>query len=529
MTPVDKNKKDNLARGILTYKDFKRLLDAQNLQGIQAFAQNIQTVDEGMFKNMAIDLQDLSADDFYSKYKMTKAEAMRKYGKSESVIDIPQKTYSKLVFDDADTEEPKLKESVRKIILDQIEEFKKKAPVIKFSLIGSILTKQYRDDADLDVNVLFDVPENQRDEKRLEIAKSLRDINGKTVPGTNHPINYFVLTDPKLKERNDNLSDGIFDIEKNKFIKKPVPFEFNPEKYAKDFEDKVKRLDVVKGELERDIVDYQDLKRLDPDNVENLKGIVSKKIGEIMSGIKALVDSGDQTMKDRKEVFDADLTPDEIREYGKKNALPKNVIYKMLEKYHYLTFYKKLKEIIKDGEVSDAEIASIKESNDPYDSKFDFGLDDYEMDAIVRKYDNEDPLEDDDYLDIYDDDELEIVDDEDVNYDTKDIPKIKESLTRPERIKSRIRFARTKGKRNAKLRLALKRASTMDVVNKRARRLAINKIKKMFFKKNASQMSVAEKERAEKRLAALPKSYIDNFAMKLVPTIRKIERNRLSK
>jgi predicted nucleotidyltransferase len=525
MIPVDKNKKDNLARGILTYKDFKRLLNVQNLK--VSDSQNTQaTVDEGMFKNMAIDLQDLSADDFYSKYKMTKAEAMRKYGKSESVIDIPQKTYSKLVFDNADTEEPKLKESVRKIILDQIEEFKKKAPVIKFSLIGSILTKQYRDDADLDVNVLFDVPENQRDEKRLEIAKSLRDINGKTVPGTNHPINYFVLTDPKLKERNDNLSDGIFDIAKNEFIKKPVEFKFNPEKYAKDFEDKVKRLDVVKGELERDIVDYQDLKRLDPDNVENLKGIVSKKIGEIMSGIKALVDAGDQTMKDRKEVFDADLTPDEIREYGKKNALPKNVIYKMLEKYHYLTFYKKLKEIIKDGEVSDSEIASIKESNDPYDSKFDFGLDDYEMDSIIRKYDNEDPLEDDDYLDIYDDEELEVVDDENTTYD---VPTIKEVLTRPERIKSRIRFARTKGRRNAKLRLALKRASTMDVVNKRARRLAINKIKKLLFKKSPANMSVAERERAEKRIAALPKSYINNFAMKLVPVVRKIERTRLTK
>lgn len=527
MTPVDKNKKDNFARGILTYKDFKRLLDIQNLKGTQEFPQNIQgVVDEGMFKNMAIDLQDLSADDFYNKYKMTKAEAMRKYGKTESVIDIPQKTYSKLIFDNADTEEPKLKESVRKIILDQIEEFKKKAPVIKFSLIGSILTKQYRDDADLDVNVLFDVPESQRDEKRLEIAKSLKDINGKTVPGTNHPINYFVLTDPKLKERNDNLSDGIFDIEKNKFIKKPIPFKFNPEKYAKDFEDKVKRLDVVKGELQRDIVDYQDLKRLDPDNVENLKEIVSKKIGEIMSGIKALVDAGDQTMKDRKEVFDADLTPDEIREYGKKNALPKNVIYKMLEKYHYLTFYKKLKEIIKDGEVSDAEIASIKESNDPYDSKFDFGLDDYEMDAIIRKYDNEDPLEDDDYLDIYDDDELDVVDDENTTYD---IPTIKEVLSRPERIKSRIRFARTKGRRNAKLRLALKRASPMDVVNKRARRLAINKIKKLLFKKSPANMSVAERERAEKRIAALPKSYIDNFAMKLVPVVRKIERTRLTR
>lgn len=526
MIPVDKNRKDNFARGILTYKDFKRLLNVQNTS-----SQNKQgMMGEGMFKNMAIDLEDLSAEDFYNKYKMTKAEAMRKYGKTESVIDIPQKTYSKLIFDNADTEEPKLKDSVRKIILDQVKEFEKKAPVVKFTLIGSILTKQYRDDADLDVNVLFDVPVNQRDEKRLEIAKSLKDINGRTVPGTNHPINYFVLTDPKLKERNDNLSDGMFDIVANKFIKKPIAFKFDPEKYAKEFEDKVKRLDVVKGELERDIIDYTDLKRLDSDNIDNLKGIISTKVGEIMSGIKALVDAGDQTMKDRKEVFDADLTPDEIRDYGKKNALPKNVIYKMLEKYHYLTFYKKLKEILKDGEVTDKEISSIKESNDPYDSKFDFGLDDYEMDAIIRKYDNEeDPLDDDDYLDIYDDDELEIVDDEDVNYNTKDIPEIKEALTRPERIKSRIRFARTKGKRNAKLRLALRRASPMNIINKRARRLAINKLKKLLFRKNASQMSVGEKERAEKRIAALPKSYIDNFAMKLVPVIRKIERNRLTK
>jgi hypothetical protein len=198
----------------------------------------------------------------------------------------------------------------------------------------------------------------------------------------------------------------------------------------------------------------------------------------------------------------------------------------MLEKYHYLTFYKKLKEIIKDGEVSDKEIDSIKESDDPYKSKFDFGLDDYEMDAIIRKYDHEDPLEDDDYLDIYDDDELDIVDDENTTYD---VPMIKEILSRPERIKSRIRFARTKGPRTAKLRLALKRPSSMAVINKRARRLAINKIKRLLFKKAPSSMGVAEKERAERRLQSLPKSYIDNFAMKLVPTVRKIEKIRLSK
>jgi len=48
------------------------------------FKDEITSIDEGMFKNMAIDLKDVSADDFYNKYKITKADAMRKYGKSKN-------------------------------------------------------------------------------------------------------------------------------------------------------------------------------------------------------------------------------------------------------------------------------------------------------------------------------------------------------------------------------------------------------------------------------------------------------------
>ena len=53
-------------------------------------------------------------------------------------------------------------------------------------------------------------------------------------------------------------------------------------------------------------------------------------------------------------------TPEEIKAFGRKNALPKNVIYKMLEKYHYLRLYHQLKDILEDGEVTDSEIQSIK-------------------------------------------------------------------------------------------------------------------------------------------------------------------------
>ena len=76
----------------------------------------------------------------------------------ESIIDIPRKTYARGVFDKADTGAPQLKPSVKKMVLDGIKTFEKFGKVVKYTLIGSILTKQYRADADLDVNILFDIP-----------------------------------------------------------------------------------------------------------------------------------------------------------------------------------------------------------------------------------------------------------------------------------------------------------------------------------------------------------------------------------
>ena len=280
----------------------------------------------------------------------------------EAVIDIPRRTYAKGVFDDADTDNPKLKQSVLDIIQNQIKQFNEIRPVLKYSLVGSILTKTYRDDADLDVNVLFDVPLEDRDVVRKELAKSLRNINGALVPGTKHPINYYIITDPNVKETNDKMADAVFDIKNNTFIRKAKEFKFDPKAYAADFEKKVREIDVVQGELKRDIIDYNELKELNPDDVLDLQELINVKLDEIEDGIKHLVDIGNTVLKDRADAFATDMTPEEIKAFGRKNQLPKNVIYKMLEKYHYLTMYKKLKEILDDGQVTDAEINSIDEA-----------------------------------------------------------------------------------------------------------------------------------------------------------------------
>ena len=279
---------------------------------------------------------------------------------NESIIDIPRQRYAPGVFDDADTNSPKLKPVVVKLIKDQIKEFEKYHPVKKYSLIGSILTKKYRDDADLDMNILFDVPKEKQEEVRIALAKNLRNINGKLVPGTKHPINYYVITDPELKKKNDAMADGVFDIDENEFVRRPTEDTFDSEKYEADFQAKVKEIDVVKGELARDIIDYEELKGLTADDVLNLQARVNSKLDEIEDSIEVLVDIGDDVVKQRQSAFNDDMSPEEIRQFGKKHKLPKNIIYKYLEKYHYLKFYKKCKDILEDGKVTDKEIDSLK-------------------------------------------------------------------------------------------------------------------------------------------------------------------------
>ena len=284
----------------------------------------------------------------------------------EAVIDIPRRTYAKGVFDEADTDNPKIKASVKAQIDKQIEEFEKEYPVVKIGLIGSILTKRYRDDADLDINVLFDVPVDKREDERLRLsqkylsAKNPDNIQGKLIPGTKHPINFYFTTDMKTYNDQEKKADAVFDIEDNKFIKRPEEFTFDPNLYVKDFEKKVQEIDVVKGELKRDIIDYRELEGLTNDDVLNLQDKINTKLDEIEDSIRDIIKIGDGVDAERRAAFDRDMSPDEIRQYGIKNRLPKAVIYKMLEKYHYLKFYKKCKKILDDGKVSDKEIDDLE-------------------------------------------------------------------------------------------------------------------------------------------------------------------------
>lgn len=155
---------------------------------------------------------------------------------------------------------------------------------------------------------------------------------------------------------------------------------------------------------------------------------------------------------------------------------------------------------------------------------FDFSEDDLEkMAGSVNT--------EDDIMHTYDDGELILVDSEtgeEINEEAIINTEIlSEVMSRIERMKAKIRFARTEPKRERRMQIALKRRSDTKTLNKRARRVAIDLMKQRIMRKPAAQLTVSEKERVE-RILSKRKAAIDRLAMKLAPRVRKIETDRLS-
>lgn len=271
----------------------------------------------------------------------------------ESILDPEQATLSPEVFDLSD--EPKLKDSVRNQILQGIKKISKAATVVDFTMIGSTLTRRYAKDSDLDINILVTATQDDYDSAK-DIAI---EASGKTVPGTKHPINYHILSDESDFSNANDSADGVFDVKNNTFLRKPIEKPFHVEKYLSAFKKVVSQIDALKGELKDDLVDYSVLKSFSKDDVNELKSMVKKELEQIEQDAKGLSSLHDKIVADRNAGFAKPLTPSQIREYGTKNRLPGNVIYKLLERHHYLSFLHQIDKVLEDGKVTDKEAEKL--------------------------------------------------------------------------------------------------------------------------------------------------------------------------
>lgn len=277
----------------------------------------------------------------------------------ESIIDLPKNSLDPTVFQFNEGLPPILQPSIKAQILQQLMEFKKLINIKNIYIIGSILTKSYDKNSDIDVTI--EVGKEDLDPDIGAIARDrviaiLKNINGKMAVGTTHPINFYITTD-----FNTEKADAIYDFEMDKFIKEPKNDLIDLKDYMKSFEDMVSTVDLTTGKLRRDLIDYEKLKEYDSDKLLSIKSNLNSKIYEINKSVESLIEFKKELRARRKAAFDAPMTIEDIQKYSSKNKLPANVIYKLFQKYYYLDLIRKLEDIVLNRDLENTYIDKIED------------------------------------------------------------------------------------------------------------------------------------------------------------------------
>mgnify|MGYP003337844364 CR=1 FL=1 len=108
------------------------------------------------------------------------------------------------------------------------------------------------------------------------------------------------------------------------------------------------------------------------------------------------------------------------------------------------------------------------------------------------------------------------------------VEQLDEKLSAQARLKKRQTFARGKGKRTTAKSIKLRRASTPEVLQKRAQLAARRAIyQRMLRGRDKSTLSASEKDRIEQQVARM-KNIQSSIATRMVPKMRSIEQKRLA-
>lgn len=262
----------------------------------------------------------------------------------ESVIDIPRNTLDPTVFSFPENELPILQTAIKEQIVRDINRLNNVFPIKKFYIIGSILTKRYTDKSDIDINVEIESMGDDKDMISTDtILKTLKDFNGKLATGTTYPINYYITR----YEYDLDKTDAAYDVMTDKWLKIPEnEDDHDLTEYMEQFQEAVSKMDILTGELRRNILDIDYYKKIPTNKVEKLKSLIESKLKDIEDDIVNLSNSKKELSDLRKFAFTKDIPFKEIRKYISRNWLPENVVYKLFSKYQYNNFVKRLEDFL---------------------------------------------------------------------------------------------------------------------------------------------------------------------------------------
>ena len=265
----------------------------------------------------------------------------------ESIIDIPRNSLDPTVFSFEENSNPILQSSIRSQIMKDIDRISKAYPVSDFFIIGSILTRRYTPSSDIDVCVELETRGEKNPFSISELLAATKALNGKLATGTTHPINYKLI---QYKYDLDNTT-AAYDVKNNKWLKiDEVQNDLDIQNYMESFQQAISNVDLMTGELRRDIIDLNLYKSMPTNKVKKLKSLIENKLREIEDDIINLSNASSKMSYLRRLAFKRGMTQEELVKYSSNEWLPENVIYKLYGRYYYKQFADKLKDFLDEKE-----------------------------------------------------------------------------------------------------------------------------------------------------------------------------------
>ena len=261
----------------------------------------------------------------------------------EAVVDYTRESLDSSVFDlDDNTSYPPIRYDVRNYIVQKAHSlFDVYGAIKEIYIVGSILSFQWRPGSDIDVTVLLDSRSDDLFKEAVGLAVSNADSI--VLPSTDHAINYYVVSSEGY---DSSRSEGMYDLLSNKWIRGPYNISVQASSYLDSFSRFIEGIDISKAQLHRDIVDFENLMSMPASSLNQLQSIFKANLRSIDEEVKKLVDSYNVVHELRRIEYNTELHPDELIHMHSRGTMPANVVYKLLERYHYIRTLKAIKKVL---------------------------------------------------------------------------------------------------------------------------------------------------------------------------------------
>ena len=310
--------------------------------------------------------------------KILQMDSNRLNIKKSSILDEPRASLDPAIWDIGRDNLPALKPDVKIHIVENflsyISKFggyiKPEEFVKNMFYTGSTATYTYTDASDIDIHVIIDWidlaalnPDKARKDPN-EMWRELHDIfwwtlNKIKLPGTKHPLTYYVMPpgdEKKLLEAKEEIYDighDVFLVPPGKAINLTEEVIDPALEEASEF---MARINQHIADARKGVIDYELLREvITPENAADRYIQITEKLREIDNELKALKEEYATLKQKRTDAFEEG----DALVGGNSNYSMGNIIFKIVERYHYMDVLRKIKQITDDMDLRPDQVQEI--------------------------------------------------------------------------------------------------------------------------------------------------------------------------